>query len=715
MSNFTVFSFLVAALAFLVLTVLMLAVRAPDGRGALLLISACAVSAVWCAAMASRTVVEGSLSFVLEALEILRSGVWIAFLGFVFRHRLGERRKKGARPAAASSAMLAGFGGLVVAAMAVPYIDDTAVVGAHRGRLFTLVEFLLASVGLILVEQIYRTTPVAHRRAMQFLCLAVGGMFAYDLAASLFVLFFGRSNWGLGGVQGVLNAAIVPLIAVGAARNPQWGVSVFVSRDVAFYTAGVVAAGTGMLVAGGLGYYLFVRMGVGVSGSLVGSMLSALTVLTLALTGRFRARLRVFLNKHFYRSKYDYRKAWLHFTHTLSTGPQGIQLQENIIRAFAELVGSPGGVLWMRQETGTFEPVGHWQASLSEVTSEPPDSSLICFLEESQWVIYLDEYERMPNRYRGLELPMWLRRFRQAWLIAPLWQRDELTGYIVLLRGDNDREFNFEDSDLLKTVGRQAASYLALIRATEALTQARQFEAFNRLSSFVVHDLKNLVAQLSLVVSNARIHRHKPAFMEDAIETVAGATAKMNRLLSQLRKGRLDKPGSERVAFGDVARKVVGMRRAYRPSPQFDYDEKELWVEADPDRLAAVVEHLIQNAQEATPPDGQVMVRLHGRERFAVLEVEDTGTGMTPQFVAERLFRPFDTTKGNAGMGVGMYESREFIRAFGGNIGVASVAGEGTTIRVQLPLVSRTPKPSLAPAIAAQRHEESRTTDSSVG
>lgn len=711
MVNFTVFSFLGAALAFLVLTALMIAVRTGRGRGALLLIFACAVSTAWCAAMAQHSGVGEFPPYWLAALALLRSSAWIAFLYFVLRLRLGGDRAKDARAASAST-ILAGLGGLAVAAVAVPYIDVSAVLGAPGERLFTLLGMPWAVVGLSLVERVYRSTPLAQRRAMQFLCLGVGAMFAYDLAAHLFVLFFQRTSWALGSGHGILNAVIVPLIAVAAARNPQWGVSVFVSRHVAFYTVGLFAAGTGALVAGSLGYYLLVRMGASSTAALVGSLLSTLAVLALVLSGRFRSRLRVFLSKHFYRSKYDYRKAWLHFTHTLATGPQGLELQKNIIRAIAELVDSPGGIMCMRQDNGCFQPVGQWQSDLSEITSEPADSPLIRFLEASQWVVYLDEYEKMPQRYRGLELPAWLQRFRPAWLIAPLWQRDHLMGFIILFRGDPGREFNFEDSDLLKTVGRQAASYLALISATEALAQARQFEAFNRLASFVVHDLKNLVAQLSLVVSNAQIHRHNPRFMEDAIETVAGATAKMNRLLAQLRKGRLDRPGTERIAFAPVVHKVAEMRRAYRPIPQFDCDERELLLlEANPDRLAAVVEHLIQNAQEATPPEGQVTVRLYRQANFAVLDVEDSGSGMTPQFVAERLFRPFDTTKGNAGMGVGMYESREFVRAFGGNITVDSTLGKGTLMRVQLPLVSRSLEACSGAPKAAQTSAQTGTTN----
>lgn len=712
MVNITVFSFLVAALGFLALTALMFAVRARRERGALLLILACAVSAIWCSAVAYRAAVEGVPRHLFETLELLRSGAWIAFLGFVLRQRFGNWRQQHPSPAIESAALV-GLGGVMVAAIAVPYIGESAVVAAPQAHSSGLLGILLASMGLVLVAQIYRMTPLGHRPAVQFLCLGVGGIFAYEVGAYALVLLFGSMNWGLESGHGIVNAVAVPLIAVAAARNPQWGVSVFVSRPVVFGTASVLAAGIGALMAGSAGYYLSVRTGVGPSAVLVGSLLGVLAVLAFARSRRLRARLRVFLNKHFYRSRYDYRKAWLYFTYTLSAGRQGLELHGNIIRAIAELVESPGGLMWMRQDTGRFELVGHWQASLSGESSEPADSSLIRFLEESQWVVYLDEYAKLPQRYRGLELPLWLRRLQTGWLIVPLWQQDQLTGYIVLLRGDSAREFNFEDSDLLKTVGRQAASYLALIKATEALAEARQFEAFNRLASFVVHDLKNLVAQLSLVVSNAQIHRHNPAFMEDAIATVASATAKMNRLLTQLRKGRLDEPGSERVAFGPVTRKVVEMRRAHRPIPQLDYDEQELVVQANPDRLAAVVEHLIQNAQEATRPEGQVMVRLYQETGSAVLEVQDTGSGMTPRFVSERLFRPFDTTKGNAGMGVGMYESREFVRAFGGSIHVDSTPGEGTLVRVRLPLANGPSEARSGRLTAAQERSGSEVMGSS--
>jgi signal transduction histidine kinase len=162
----------------------------------------------------------------------------------------------------------------------------------------------------------------------------------------------------------------------------------------------------------------------------------------------------------------------------------------------------------------------------------------------------------------------------------------------------------------------------------------------------------------------------------------------MNRLLAHLRKGR-DGGGQVRsVSVVSTLESVVSAREASRPVPTLEVEDPDLRVVAEPDRLASVIEHLVQNAQDATPADGTVSVRLKRGEGFALIEVADTGCGMDAKFIADRLFRPFDTTKGNAGMGVGVYESREFVMEAGGEVDVESAPGRGTVFRVRLPLES---------------------------
>jgi putative PEP-CTERM system histidine kinase len=248
------------------------------------------------------------------------------------------------------------------------------------------------------------------------------------------------------------------------------------------------------------------------------------------------------------------------------------------------------------------------------------------------------------------------------------------------------RPCNWEDNDLLKTAGRQAASHLAQMEAVEALVNARQFEAFNRLSAFLIHDMKNVVAQLSLLVNNAAKHKHKPEFVEDAFKTIENAAVKMNRLLTQLRSGTVSHGRVSQVNLEQLLGEVVAAHQKRQPAPSLKCLAPGLTMAVERDRLADIVGHVIQNAQEATPAEGRVEVVVQNSGSMAVIEVLDTGCGMDGDFIRNRLFRPFDSTKGRSGMGIGAYETREFVRELGGHLEVQSEPGVGTSFRIQLPI-----------------------------
>ncbi|HEB67305.1 MAG TPA: PEP-CTERM system histidine kinase PrsK, partial [Gammaproteobacteria bacterium] len=413
---------------------------------------------------------------------------------------------------------------------------------------------------------------------------------------------------------------------------------------------------------------------------------AGMLLVVLLFSGQMRARLRVFLSKHFFNYRYDYREEWLRFIDTLSSARLDPELRGKVIEAMGQIVESPGGLLWQRDEQDDFQLTAYWNMSESRQIVHGNDP-LIRFLRKRGWVIELMQVAAEPESYEGLELPAWLEELTEAWLLVPLTNLGELQGFVVLGNPRVPLQINWEVRDLLLTIGRQSASYLALQAANEALVDARQFEAFNRLSAYVVHDLKNLVAQLSLVVRNAERHRDNPAFVEDAFATVDNAVKKMNRLLSQLCQGRMSGQPRRPVEVCALLEEVVAFHARQRPRPVLESCQGPVKVLADGDRLAAVLGHLVQNAQDATPDDGNIQVRLHRQGDKATVEIEDTGCGMDETFVRERLFRPFDTTKGNAGMGIGVYESREFVQSLGGRLTVDSVPGRGTTFRLKLPLV----------------------------
>jgi putative PEP-CTERM system histidine kinase len=285
-----------------------------------------------------------------------------------------------------------------------------------------------------------------------------------------------------------------------------------------------------------------------------------------------------------------------------------------------------------------------------------------------------------------LPRPDWLSPVPEAWLIIPLRTEAGLVGWVVLLRSEIVKTLTWEDRDLLKASGRAAAAHLALIQATEALSEAQQFDAFNRLSAFVVHDIKNVVAQLSLIVSNAHVHDGNPDFVKDAVATIEHAVGRMNRLLTQLHKVPVSPGAKARIELDHAVSAAVERCRGGRPAPELRLEAQGLGIIIDAERLQSVVENLVKNAQEATPDDDRVTVSVARRGERALLVIDDTGCGMDAAFVRERLFKPFDTTKGNSGMGIGAHEARELVRGAGGDLKVSSSPGQGTRIELWFPL-----------------------------
>jgi putative PEP-CTERM system histidine kinase len=248
------------------------------------------------------------------------------------------------------------------------------------------------------------------------------------------------------------------------------------------------------------------------------------------------------------------------------------------------------------------------------------------------------------------------------------------------------RYFNWEDSDLLKTAGRQVASYLEQQKAPVALAEARQFESFNKISTYIVHDIKNLVAQLSLIMTNAEKHKHNPLFMTDVIHTIGNTVDKMNKMLDVVSQ-KPEKQISSRIDLIPLLEELVRMRQQARakPVPVLSCATDHCFVKADRNQLLSIFGHLVQNAQEATADDGSIVISQSVDQGQVVLKFSDTGHGMDEDFIKNQLFRPFKTTKGK-GMGIGVYETREIIVALGGSIDVESKPSRGTLFTISLPV-----------------------------
>jgi putative PEP-CTERM system histidine kinase len=657
-------------------------------QGALLVLAVLATT-LWCAVAAYGMTTGDLPGRLILTLEIIRDAAWFAFL---LRILVSHRHAKDSPRSAVRAGSTAVFGlcaCVLLFGLSFPDLVGHVLPFESSITLLLLGYILLAVVGLVLVEQLFRNTQPDQLYAVKYLCFGIGGIFAYDFFIYSHALLFKRIDLDLWNARGAINTLVVPLVAISVVRNPQWSLSVVVSHRIVFHTTTLLGAGSYLLVMAAVGYYLRTIGGSwGAAAQAVFLFGAGLVLAVLLFSAQLRAELRVFLSKHFFKYKYDYRNEWLRFMRTLGGSEEEAPLRQRVIRGIGQIVESLGGILWLRSDGNMFFPVAHWNMRFSEDLSERSDSQLIRFLGAWQWVINLEEYQHKPELYGGLQLPEWLVRDTRAWLVVPLMEHEALLGFIVLARSRARISFNWEDSDLLKIAGRQAASHLAQAIAAQALSEARQFEAFNRLSAFVVHDLKNLVAQLSLLVSNAERHKHNPAFIDDGILTIQHSVNKMNRLLGQLRSGMRDGPRTL-LDLMVVLREVVVSMSAGRPAPELNGVESDLYIMADPERLASIVGHIIQNAQEATPSHGYVKVRAQRQGAQALVEIEDNGCGMDTAFIRERLFRPFDSTKGSSGMGIGACESREYVRSMGGDIHVQSQIGRGTTFQISIPLAAQ--------------------------
>jgi putative PEP-CTERM system histidine kinase len=203
------------------------------------------------------------------------------------------------------------------------------------------------------------------------------------------------------------------------------------------------------------------------------------------------------------------------------------------------------------------------------------------------------------------------------------------------------------------------------------------------MSAFVVHDLKNLVAQLSLLLRNAERHRDNPQFQRDMLETVEHVVERMNGLMLQLRTGTKPVERAHAIDLAPLVRRLCKAKAVGEHA--IDVDAAEVIVLGHEDRLEHVIGHLVQNALDASPPGSPVHVRLLREGSSAVVEVADQGAGMTDAYVRERLGKPFESTK-PAGMGIGVYESAQYVASVGGRLCVDSAPGKGTRVRVLLPL-----------------------------
>lgn len=629
----------------------------------------------------------GPAALPTTALESLRNLSWLFTL---FRLFAIDGRHASIRPIRPMLAAVAFVELLYATAQGLLAFSELAARGEAIGfHTFVMLRLLVAIGGLVLVHNLYGGGSSQTRLVLRWPALALAAMWAFDLNYYVIAYLSGSSPGVLGALRGILGLVAGGLLAFGARRGSEQ-LRFRPSHAVAFQSASLLLIGAYLVGMVAIAQWLAFAGGDFSAQMQVGFVvLASLVALTALPSRRIRGWLRVTLTKHLFKHRYDYRAEWLRFTRTIGqAGGDAMSLAERAIRALADITESPAGLLLSSGDMGDFELAARWKWPTAEVPTQALPPEVVRIFEAKAFVADLDAFRAgdEPVREGAPHIPEWLLADPRAWAVVPLLHFDRLVGLVVLARPAHARRLDWEDFDLLRVAGRQLASYLAENAGQEALAEASRFDEFHRRIAFVMHDIKNLASQLSLLARNAELHAENPEFRADMLVTLRNSADKLNALLARLsRYGPTSVESLLPVRADEVAAHVVGQYRDGHPVNLVQQEPCEVC--ADRHSLEQVLLHLIQNAVDASADGAVVFVRVSLDGLIGVIEVVDSGTGMSAEFVRSRLFRPFDSTK-PGGFGIGAYEARELVRAMGGRLDVESREGLGTRFTVRLPLAT---------------------------
>lgn len=549
---------------------------------------------------------------------------------------------------------------------------------------------LSALQALVLLEIVYRQSD-KEKWAFKPLVLYLGALSLFDFVTYANATMVNQLSWNFFAARGYIYLALLPFLVLAIRRIQHWGIDIFVSREVVLHSTLLLVAGLYLMAMAMLGYVVkFIGGSWSLPVQVALVLISVVLLVSLFMSHQFRNTIKVFITKHFYANQYDYRQEWVKLTKRLANHDQATgDVYQIALDAYLASIGYAQGcickVIGNRTEIVAFTS-GEVELDREAFLSNLPP--IITFCEQKHWVIDFDELKAKPELYE--EMPHrenYMGKFVYQ-LAVPMYQHDVLWGIVFMRALEPDkRSLNWELRDYLSALTDQIANFVFHAESSKALAENAQFAAFNRMSAFVVHDLKNVLAQINLILSNAQQHKSNPEFIEDTFETLEHTQERMDKMLKQLTNKKVEAKQSVKTTdIVEALQELISQKCcAQKPHPEL-LTEHSVSIKIDTEKFVNVMYHLINNAQQATDEGGKVTVDVKRLDNQVQISIEDDGTGMSESFIEHRLFKPFDTTKGNAGMGIGAYDAKQFIDECGGNIIVNSELGKGTTFIVLLPL-----------------------------
>ena len=652
-----------------------------------LLIAGYFATAVW----ASVSAMRGPTELLTMPAETLRNLVWLVMLHAMWND-IKQEARSGLRLVFSAVALVIGT------QFALNLLMLVTPLGSEMSQDVMMTERLLcitmASGALVLVHNLYGQATSKSRMAIRGPMLGLTLMWGYDLNLYTLAYLGAPGATQLFDWRGIFMAVAAPIFALAPGRDT---LRIRMSRAATFQSLSLLGIGSYFavmaLVATALrrSHWDWAAL---VTAVVLSVMLIGTAVLGLSQWARGWAKVKI--AKHLFEHRYDYRGEWLRFADTVGRSDgDALPIGERLIKAFADIVEAPGGLLLVPDSAGALGVAAawNWAGEMPHPAEADEGSAFWSAIERSGRILDLDAYRRgmLGERHRAVPVPDWLADETHAWAGVPLIHHDRLIGLVLIAAPDYRRALDWEDFDLLRTAGRQAASSLAEAFSQEALADARRFEEFNRRFAFILHDVKNLVSQLSLLARNAERHADNPEFRADMVATLRGSVGKMNELLARLAPhspARVQRLGAEPLR--PVLTAAIAARRGEHEVKLLG--DTNLWAMFDPAALEQALGHLLQNAIEACSPALPVTVRAGCKNDTVSIAITDKGVGMDSDFVRNRLFQPFASSK-PGGFGIGAFEARSLVDAMGGRLTVDSQPGRGTTFTILLPAAEPASEP----------------------
>ena len=558
----------------------------------------------------------------------------------------------------------------------------------------TLNGLLLIGSVLILtnLEKTFQLAVGIVRWRMKFLLLGLVLIFGARIYTRSQGLLFSGWNLSLIDIEtgGVLIGCV--LIGYGQARGGLSGVNLYPSHEIIRRSLTVLFAGGYLFVVG-----LLAQITTLFGGSRTFHLQALFVLVAMAAFGillfseRVKQRLELLVSRHFRRPQHNFRAVWTTLTERLTRAHGEPGLCTTVATVVCETFNALSVTIWLLSEregrltvgASTAASQGHETDAGATILS---DGDLLDLHAVRQPCDLENVTATWGERIRAISS----RQFSSSGhrIVTPLVAGDRLLGLMVLADRVYQKPYSPEELELLRCIGDQLAAGLLNLRLGQDLLAAKEFETFQAMSAFFVHDLKNSASSLNLMLKNLPQHFDNPEFREDALRGLGKATGRINDLISRLGSFR-DKPSVtlKPIDLDGVIREVLGQFISSH-GIQIEHDLRLTQsVRGDSEQLRSVITNLVLNADEAGSTGGAISVATEQRDGRAILTVADKGCGMSSEFINRSLFRPFQTTK-KKGIGIGMFQSRMIVEAHQGRIQVESSDAAGTTFRIFLPLFS---------------------------